>query len=246
METVIPLQVKDLVAGYQDKVILNGISFDVAPGEIRAILGKSGCGKSTLLNQMLGLQASMGGTVSYFGSTFRIGSDPIPRSIRKRCGVLFQNGALLSSMTLGDNVALPLRTHRPELKSREIKELVATKLESVSLQDSIDKLPSELSGGMAKRGALARALILDPGILFCDEPTAGLDPVTGMALNELLFNIREQQGIAIIVVTHDLQTIERMADRLLFLSNGKVLFDGDKASGYQSSEPELMQFLQQK
>lgn len=245
METILPLQVTDLVAGYQNTVILNGISFEVAPREIRAILGKSGCGKTTLLNQMLGLEASMGGTVSYFGSTFRIGLDPIPRSIRKQCGVLFQNGALLSSMSLGDNIALPLRTHRPELSSKQVDELVAQKLESVSLLESIHKLPSELSGGMAKRGALARALILDPGILFCDEPTAGLDPVTGMALNELLFHIREQQGIAIILITHDLQTIHRLADRLLFLSNGKILFDGDKASGYQSTEPELVQFLQQ-
>lgn len=244
MKNMPSLQIKDLVAGYQSTVILNGISFDVFPGEIRAILGKSGCGKTTLLNQMLGLEKSMGGTVSYFGKEFCMGSDPIPRSIRKKCGVLFQNGALLSSMSLGQNVALPLLAHRPELSPKQIDELVIQKLESVSLLDSKDKRPSELSGGMAKRGALARALILDPSILFCDEPTAGLDPVTSLALTELLLRVREKQGVSIIVVTHNLQTIRHMADRLLFISKGKVLFDGDKESGYQSSEPELVQFLQ--
>jgi len=240
------LEVKNLKAGFGDHIILDQISFAVATREIRVILGSSGGGKSTLLNAILGLMRVKEGSVSFFGEGQKEANAPISQTVRERCGVLFQNGALLSSMTLADNVALPLRTHRPELPLVVVEEMVAQKLESVSMLDAWHKYPAELSGGMRKRGALARALIMNPGLLFCDEPSAGLDPVTSRALDELLLKLRDRFGIAIVVVTHELDSIKTIADKLLFLSAGKVLFDGDLPQGLASQEPELVKFFGRK
>ena len=240
------LEVKNLKVGFSNQIILDQISFTVKNREIRVILGSSGGGKSTLLNAILGLMRAKEGSVSFFGEGEKEVNAPIPQTLRERCGVLFQNGALLSSMTLADNVALPLRTHRPELPLVVVEEMVAQKLESVSMLDAWHKYPAELSGGMRKRGALARALIMNPGLLFCDEPSAGLDPVTSRALDELLLKLRDRFGIAIVVVTHELDSIKTIADKLLFLSAGKVLFDGDLPQGLASQEPELVKFFGRK
>ena len=240
------LEVKNLKAGFGDHIVLDQISFAVATREIRVILGTSGCGKTTLLNAILGLMRVKEGSVSFFGEGEQKANAPILQTFRERCGVLFQNGALLSSMTLADNVALPLRTYRPELPLVVIEEMVAQKLESVSMLEAWHKYPAELSGGMRKRAALARALIMDPGLLFCDEPSAGLDPVTSRALDELLLKLRDQFGIAIVVVTHELESIKTIADKLLFLSAGNVLFDGDLQQGLASKEPELVSFFSRK
>jgi phospholipid/cholesterol/gamma-HCH transport system ATP-binding protein len=245
-ETPVPLVVEGLKAGYQDKVILEDVSFLVAPKEIRAILGRSGCGKSTLLNHILGLDQAKKGSVAYFGTRLQMDKDPIPLDIRQRCGVLFQNGALLSSLSLSANVALPLHMHRPDLPLKVIEEIVAQKLESVSMLAAWYKYPAELSGGMRKRAALARALVLDPSLLFCDEPTSGLDPVTAKALDDLLLHLRTQFGIAIVLVTHDLESIRNIADKVLFLADGKVLFDGTLQDAQKSAEPEIAEFFSHK
>jgi len=237
------LEVHDLKAGYNSRVVLDNVAFSVAPAEIRVVLGVSGCGKSTLLNTILGLQKAMDGEVSFFGDMVKLTEMQIPRTTRERCGVLFQNGALLSSLTLAANVALPLRMYQPDLSINVVDEIVAQKLESVGMLDAWYKYPAELSGGMCKRAGLARALVLDPGLLFCDEPSAGLDPVTSRDLDDLLLRLREQLGIAMLIVTHELASIRSIADNLLFLSAGKVQFDGSLAQGLESTDPELVRFF---
>ncbi|NLB63437.1 MAG: ATP-binding cassette domain-containing protein [Fibrobacter sp.] len=230
-------------AGYGTLEVLSDISFDLAPGSIRIILGTSGCGKSTLLNNILGLEVAWGGTLDLLGHHLRAGVDPIPLEVRQQCGVLFQNGALLSSITVAENVALPLRMHHPEIKEDILREMVAQKLESVSMLHAWHRLPGELSGGMRKRAALARAMILDPQILFCDEPSAGLDPVTSNELDKLLLKLRSELGITMLVVTHELNSIDTIADDVLFLSQAKVLFDGSLNAAKNSSEAEVANFF---
>ena len=171
------LDVKHLRAGYGQKIILEDISFTVQPREIRMILGASGCGKSTLLNNILKLEHAISGTLSFFGEEIQT-KEPIPDRLRRRMGVLFQGGALLTNLTVAENVALPLRRSYPKLAQTTLNEIVADRLEKVHLLNAFYKFPSELSGGMRKRAALARAIAFEPELLFCDEPSAGLDPVT--------------------------------------------------------------------
>jgi len=237
------LQVWDMEAGYDGRTILRGIHFSVMPGEIRVLLGGSGCGKSTLLNHILGLEISGSGKVSYFGEEFRIGIDPLPASVRCRTGVLFQNGALLSSMSVAENVELPIRVHKPWIPQAVRREIVAQKLDLVGLLDAWDKLPSELSGGMRKRAALARAMALDPQFLLCDEPSAGLDPATSFALDQLLLSLREKAGVSILVVTHELRSIRSIADKVLFLADGGIIFDGTLEDAMHSDVNELKSFF---
>jgi len=243
MVTPSPLQVEHLKAGYGGHVVLQDVSFAMQNREIRVILGGSGCGKSTLLNNILGLERAMGGTLRLLGAELRAGQDPITRELRERTGVLFQNGALLSSMTVSQNVALPIRLHRPGLSEDVIDEMVASRLEKVHMLHAFHKFPGELSGGMRKRAALARAIALDPQLLFCDEPSAGLDPVTSRSLDELLLELRETLGLAIVVVTHELDSIRAIADKILFLHQGRVLFDGGLNEGLVCDVPEVLDFF---
>ena len=238
-----PLQVEHLKAGYNGQVVLHDISFCMQPQEIRVILGGSGCGKSTLLNNILGLEKAMAGQIHMLGHSLKAGLDPIPRSLRQKTGVLFQNGALLSSLTVAQNVSLPIRLHRPDLSESVIQEMVATRLEKVQMLHAYYKLPGELSGGMRKRAALARAIALDPELLFCDEPSAGLDPVTSRSLDELLLQLRDSLGLSIIIVTHELDSIRTIADRLLFLQKGRVLLDGTLSEGLNSTHAEISDFF---
>lgn len=237
------LQVRHLRAGYRKTVILEDVSFAVAKGEIRVILGGSGCGKSTLLNNILGLERALGGEVDFFGHKIRAGIDPLPEEIRVRTGVLFQNGALLSSLSVWQNVALPLRLRKPWLTDSALVELVAFKLELVGMGHAMYKFPAELSGGMRKRAALARALVLDPEILFCDEPSAGLDPITSRSLDDLLLRLRKELGISIVMVTHELNSIDAVAERLLYLAGGRVLLDGTLDEAKNSSLAEVRSFF---
>lgn len=236
------LEVKDLVAGYGGKVVLDGVSFKVEQGEIRGILGGSGCGKSTLLNNVLRLENPMAGRISFFGEEIPL-REPLPNEIRKRTGVLFQGGALLTSLTVSQNVALPLQRFRPWLSKQEIEEIVADRLNKVQMVHAFNKLPSELSGGMKKRAALARAIALEPELLFCDEPSAGLDPVTARSLDELLLTLRDTLKISVVIVTHELESIKAICDKFIYLQRGKVLLDAPLKEGLASEIPEVRGFF---
>jgi phospholipid/cholesterol/gamma-HCH transport system ATP-binding protein len=237
-----PLKVRGLRAGYGSKVILEGIDLEVPRGEIRIILGGSGCGKSTLLRNVTGLERPLGGEVELFGKKLDWSEGRPSDEVFEKMGVLFQAGALISSLTVEDNVALPLRVRHPDLPNALLKELARVKLAQVRMADAALKLPGELSGGMRKRAGLARALATDPELLFCDEPSAGLDPVTSRGLDDLLLELRETLGITMMVVTHELDSIKALADKITFLARGKVLFEGTLEEA-RSGPKEVQDFL---
>jgi phospholipid/cholesterol/gamma-HCH transport system ATP-binding protein len=210
------IAVKDLTLAYGDFVVQRDLDFAVAPGEIFVIMGGSGCGKTTLLRHMIGLQRPARGDVLYDGRSFWGADDETREVMQRRFGVLYQGGALLSSMTLGENVALPLGEFT-DLTPAEIGDIVALKLALVGLAGFEDFYPAQLSGGMMKRAGLARAMALDPDILFLDEPSAGLDPVTSSRLDELILELRESLGCTFVVVSHELPSIFTIADTAAFL-----------------------------
>lgn len=210
------IAVKDLTLAYGDFVVQRGLDFTVAPGKIFVIMGGSGCGKTTLLRHMIGLQRPARGDILYDGRSFWGADDDTRGIMQRRFGVLYQGGALLSSMTLGENVALPLAEFT-DLTSAEISEIVSLKLALVGLAGFEDFYPAELSGGMTKRAGLARAMALDPEILFLDEPSAGLDPVTSSRLDDLILELRESLGCTFVVVSHELASIFTIADTAAFL-----------------------------
>lgn len=236
------LDVKHLRAGYGQKIILEDISFTVQPREIRMILGASGCGKSTLLNNILKLEHAISGTLSFFGEEIQT-KEPIPDRLRRRMGVLFQGGALLTNLTVAENVALPLRRSYPKLAQTTLNEIVADRLEKVHLLNAFYKFPSELSGGMRKRAALARAIAFEPELLFCDEPSAGLDPVTSRSLDELLLELRDTLGVSVIIVSHELESIRTITDKFIYLQNGNILMDGTLDEGLHSDIPVIHKFF---
>lgn len=225
-ENKVPIvEVHDLVGKYGEKTVLHDITTNIYSSEICVILGTSGCGKTTLLKHVIGLLKPFSGHVKIFGQKIGDLDSTETTEILKKVGILFQNGALLGSLTVGENVALPLRMHT-SLTNEVINEIVHLKLTQVDLPNTAALYPGELSGGMRKRVAMARALVLDPPLLFCDEPSAGLDPVTANGLDELLLRIRETLGITIIVITHELHSIEKIADNIIFLDRGRLLYDG--------------------
>ncbi|HNV07986.1 MAG: ATP-binding cassette domain-containing protein [Dokdonella sp.] len=229
MNTPTPLiEVEKLEAWYGRRRILHGVDFRVNAGEIRVIMGGSGSGKSTLLRHMLGLNRPAGGTVTLFGVDMARASEREKLDVRKRIGVSFQGGALLTSMTVGDNVALPLREHT-RLDEQTIRIMTGIKLEVVNLGGFQDLMPSQLSGGMVKRAALARAIVMDPRLLFFDEPSAGLDPVVSAELDELILRLRDALRMTIVVVTHELESAFKIADSITVLDQGKVLMTGSTA-----------------
>ncbi len=207
---------RNITVGYGTDVILRDVSLEVFPGEILAILGRSGCGKTTLFRALIGLIELMGGEVYIDGEK----SVPIieggPEGLMRKIGVLFQSGALFSSMTVAENVALPLMQYSG-LQRNIIERLVELKLSEVGLINHAMSYPSELSGGMQKRAGLARAMALDPKILFFDEPSAGLDPVTSAELDKTIMAINAEMGATIIIITHELSSVSRIADRVIML-----------------------------
>ncbi len=210
------IEVKNLTAGYGREAILRDISFDVHPQEILLIVGPSGCGKSTLLKHMIGLMQPMSGDVLFWGQSIVKADQEAQRNIMRKFGVAYQGGALFGSMTLAENVSLPLHEYT-DLPAELIRSITEIKLHMVGLSGFGDYLPSELSGGMRKRAGLARALALDPKILFFDEPSSGLDPLIAADLDELILNVRKAQGTTMVIVTHDLASTFTIADRVIML-----------------------------
>lgn len=209
------ITVKGLTMAYGDFVVMKALNFSVKRGEVKVIMGGSGCGKSTLLKHMIGLERSPKGEIFYDGELFKP-DEQTGDSFCRRFGVLFQGGALWSSMSVAENVALPLETYT-RLSGREVREVVEFKLSLVGLAGFGHRYPSELSGGMRKRAGLARAIALDPQILFFDEPSAGLDPLSSRRLDDLILELRDALGATVVVVTHELSSIFAIADSALFL-----------------------------
>jgi phospholipid/cholesterol/gamma-HCH transport system ATP-binding protein len=236
------LEVRDLVAGYGDKTILDGVSLTVDEGEIVVVLGGSGSGKSTLLRCVVGLLAPISGTVTIDGHDVHEAAPKERDEILRGVGMAFQSAALLNSLTCADNVALPIEEHW-RLDHETARMVARMRLASVGLADAADALPSELSGGMRKRAGLARALALDPKLLLFDEPSAGLDPITARELDDLILTLRDRQHMSIVVVTHELGSINAIADRAVMLSHGKVLASGPLDEVRMNPAPEVQAFF---
>ena len=239
------IEVRNLTAAFGDRVILRDLSFDVRRGEIFVILGGSGSGKSTLMKSMIGLLAPRSGSIRIDGDDIVTADEPVRFALLRKFGVMYQSGALFGSMTLLENVRLPLEefTDLPP----EARDLIATmKLRLVGLEDFTRLLPAELSGGMRKRGAIARAVALDPQILFLDEPSAGLDPITSAELDQLIRSINKTLGMTFVVVSHELPSIFAIADRVIMVDSGTK---GILASGRpqdlkeRSDDPRVRRFF---
>lgn len=236
------VQVKNLVAAYGNRTVLNGVNLDIYPGESLAILGRSGCGKSTLLRHMIGLAKPVSGQVFIKGQDIYAISEDEKVALFKKVGMLFQSAALFNSMTVGDNVAFPLREHT-ELEESTIQIMMKMKLDLVGLSGFDSFKPAQLSGGMKKRAGLARAIAMDPEVLFCDEPSAGLDPVVGAGLDNLILKLKKAFRMTIVVVTHEMASVFKMADRIAMMHEGKVLAVGSKEELSGSDNPIIRQFL---
>ncbi|MEO8672637.1 MAG: ATP-binding cassette domain-containing protein [Tahibacter sp.] len=242
MATGIPLiEVDQLEAWYGKRCILNGVDFRVDAGEIRVIMGGSGSGKSTLLRHLLGLQRPVSGRVRLLGVDLGTANAQALQVLRRQIGVSFQGGALLTSLSVGENVALPLREHT-RLDENTIRIMSRLKLEVVNLGGFQDLMPSQLSGGMVKRAALARALVMDPKLLFFDEPSAGLDPVVSAELDELILRLRDALRMTIVVVTHELESAFKIADTITVLDQGQILMTGS-AKAVRDADNERIQDL---
>ncbi len=235
------VEVEGLVARYGETTVLDGVSFDVRRREVLVILGGSGCGKTTLLRHLIGLQRPASGSVRLFGQDITRMDEDALDALRRRFGVAFQSSALFGSMTAGENVALPMRERG--IDAALIPGLVRMKLSLVGLADAVHKMPSELSGGMRKRVALARALALDPELVFFDEPSAGLDPVTAAGLDRLILGLRNILDITIVVVTHELDSIRTIADRALMLADARIVFLGPLDGVGAAADPRVGQFF---
>ncbi len=239
------IEVEHLQCAYESDIVLQDVSFTVARGEVFFIIGGSGCGKSTLLRHLVGLHAPRAGTVKFFGQPFSAANVDARRAVLKTFGMLFQGGALWTSLTLRENVALPLEEHSA-LSKRDIQELATLKLAQVGLTGFEDYYPAEISGGMKKRAGLARALALDPAIVFFDEPSAGLDPVTSRKLDELVLQVRETIGTTIVIVSHELASIYSIADRVIMLdraAKGIIAEGKPRELAAHSRDPRVTEFL---
>jgi len=237
------IKVDRLTARIDNEIILSDISFSASAGDVTVILGSSGSGKTTLLKHLLGLYPSDKNTISVLGKNPSHLSQNEEKAFYSRLGVLYQNGALLNSLTVGENLALPLQQHT-DINGGLVEKAVRLKLQMVNMQEAYNKYPSQLSGGMLKRAALARAIIMDPQILFCDEPGAGLDPVSLSALDELILHLQKLLGMTVVMVTHEVPSIMRTADKIVFLRKGKLVYEGTVQNGLESGADYLSEFFE--
>lgn len=236
------IELKDLAIGYDDVPVVENINVTLPSGKISVILGGSGCGKSTLLKHILKLHPAISGEIHIGGRNILDLSAKAWACLKLELGLLFQDGALLGSLNLGDNVALPLKEHT-RLDKKTISEIAKAKLALVGLAEYVHLYPNQLSGGMRKRAGLARAMVMDPGILFCDEPTSGLDPINSVELDYLLLELNKNFGITIVVVSHDLTSMRTIADHVVVLGEGRVLFDGTQEDLENTEDEYLRRFL---
>lgn len=242
MSSVI-IEAKNIVTRFGENIIHDGVSFQIHKQEIFGLLGGSGSGKTTLLREMILLQRVSGGTMNVLGRNVHKLTSAQSQKLRQEWGVLFQFGALFTSLTILENVMISMQEYT-DLPPHIIEESARMKLSMVGLPPKVTTMyPSELSGGMKKRAGLARALALDPKLLFLDEPTSGLDPQSARAFDELILNLRETLGISVVMVTHDKDTIENVLDRFVILGNKKVLFDGTMQVLKQTTDATLKKFL---
>jgi phospholipid/cholesterol/gamma-HCH transport system ATP-binding protein len=237
------ISVRDLVVGFGDATVLDHATLDVFEGEVLGFVGGSGAGKSVLMRAIIGLLPKRNGTIEVFGADLATLNDRERRSIEQRWGVLFQQGALFSSLTALQNVQFPIREYL-DLSPRLIEEIAVAKLEMVGLSaDMRRKFPAELSGGMVKRVALARALALDPDIVFLDEPTSGLDPIGAAEFDELIRTLQRTLGLSVFMVTHDLDSLYAVCDRIAVLSEGRVIAAGPIETLLASEHPWLQSYF---
>ncbi len=245
-ETEAVIEVRDLVKAFGRRTVLNGISFQVRRGETMVIMGGSGCGKSTLLRHLIGSMRPDAGSIRVFGEEIIGMSEREMDGIRRRFGVLFQSGALLQSLTVGENVALPIEEHS-RVDDAIVDLVIKMKLELVGLTGFEDLKPAEISGGMKKRVALARALALDPELLFSDEPTSGLDPVMTAVVDKLTQDLTRKLGMTAVVVTHDMTSAFRIGTRMIMLGTGplqgKIIAEGTPQEIMNHPDPMLQQFI---
>jgi phospholipid/cholesterol/gamma-HCH transport system ATP-binding protein len=236
------IRCRGLVKGFRDKAVLRGLNLDVERGETLVILGGSGSGKSVLLKHMNGLFRPDAGSIEVDGVSLGALDEQALSPIRRNVGMLFQQGALFDSLTVGENIAYPLREHHV-LPPEHIPARIAQALEMVGLEKTDQLMPAELSGGMRKRAALARALVLEPKALLYDEPTTGLDPVVAAKINHLIRDLQKRLGLTSVVVTHDLGSAFLVADRIAFLHDGRIRFVGTRDEARASTDADLHEFL---
>lgn len=242
-EREVLISVRDLVVGFGERTILNHLNLDIYRGEILGFVGTSGGGKSVLTRTILGLVPKRSGTVEVFGQDLDMLGEMQRSALEQRWGVLFQQGALFSSLTVKQNIQFPMREHL-KLSQALMDDIAYAKIEMVGLKpDAGEKLPSELSGGMIKRAALARALALDPEILFLDEPTSGLDPIGAGDFDELIRTLQQTLGLTVFMVTHDLDSLHTVCDRIAALAEGKVIAQGPIETMMESQHPWLRAYF---
>jgi len=241
-ETEAVVEVKDLIRKFGERRVIDDLSFQIDRGETLVIMGGSGCGKSTLLRHIVGVMKPNSGSVKIFGEEISAMNEREIAKVRRRFGMLFQSGALLASLTVGENVALPLIQHT-HLKPDEINAIVTRKLEMVGLTGFENLKPAEISGGMKKRVGLARALALDPELLFSDEPTSGLDPIMTAVVDKLTLELTKGSGMTAVVVTHDMTSAFRIATRMIMLNHGKIIAQGTPDEIRASPNSEVQQFI---